>query len=270
MSWLALRASRIVGARAFGPGPARPLRGLALRASRIVEARASGPGPARPLRGLALALGALLAVSGCGGGNGGAAGGPAALERPRLVFFGDSLTAGHGVLREEAFPALVQKELDAAGLAYEVVNAGVSGDTTADGLSRLDWALSRGAALVVLELGANDGLRGLDLGAARKALAELMRRIQAKSIPLLLVGMRISPNYGPAYAARFSEMFPSLAAEFRVPLVPFLMEGVGGVASLTQADGTHPNAAGHRVMARTVWAALQPLLRPARPAQGKP
>lgn len=224
-------------------------------------------GPMTHGRRLCLAAAVLLtalASGGCGGPATEAAQPTPAVApagRMRVVFFGDSLTAGLGVSRSEAFPSLVQTEIDAAGLPFEVVNAGVSGDTTADGLRRLDWALSGGAELVVLELGANDGLRGLEVAATRRNLADLMGRLRARGLPVVLVGMRMPPNYGPEYTARFREVFPALATEFRVPLVPFLMEGVGGKAELLLSDGTHPNAAGHRVMARTVWSTLGPVLR---------
>ncbi|MBI3891917.1 MAG: arylesterase [Candidatus Wallbacteria bacterium] len=185
----------------------------------------------------------------------------AAAGRLRVVFLGDSLTAGHALDRSQAFPALVQQRIDAASLPFEAVNAGVSGDTTADGLRRLEWALAKGADLVVLELGANDGIPGLDLIAARKNMAEIIHRVQSRGTPVLLLGMKLPPNYGPDYTERFGRVFPSLAAEFGLQLVPFLMEGVGGHPDLLLPDGIHPNANGQQRMAETVWKTLEPVLR---------
>ncbi len=228
----------------------------------------------RPCFWSAVAL--LLAMMSAGCGSSGAVPGvtpePQGPLRAKVVFFGDSLTAGHGLDRSEAYPALLQAKLDAARLPFEAVNAGVSGDTTADGTRRLDWVLSRGADLMVVELGANDGLRGGSLEAARKNLAEILTRLRARAIPIVLVGMRIPPNYGPDYSEKFHSMYPSLAKEFGVPLVEFLLDGVGGHADRTLPDGIHPNAAGQRVMADTVWKTLEPVLHSlaAQKLAGKP
>ena len=180
--------------------------------------------------------------------------------RPRIVFLGDSLTAGLGLAREESFPARIQARLDAAGYRYEVVNAGVSGDTSASGLSRLDWSLEGDVAVLVVELGANDGLRGLPVPQMRANLSEIITRAKQRNITVILTGMEAPPNYGAAYTAEYRQVFPDLAREHGVRLVPFLLEGVAGVAGLNQRDGIHPNPAGSRIVEQTVWRALEPEL----------
>jgi acyl-CoA thioesterase-1 len=192
---------------------------------------------------------------------------PAALahaQEPVIVALGDSLTAGLGVTADEAYPALLQARLERDGLRYRVVNAGVSGDTTAGALRRVDWVLRARPAVVVVALGANDGLRGLPVTAMRDNLAAIVTRLRAGGARVLLAGMRLPPNYGAAYTREFAEAFPSVARRASVPLVPFLLEGVAGVPALNQADGIHPNAAGQRVVADNVWRALQPLLQGGR------
>ncbi|HEY2994225.1 MAG TPA: arylesterase [Methylomirabilota bacterium] len=192
---------------------------------------------------------------------------PAALahaQEPVIVALGDSLTAGLGVTADEAYPALLQARLERDGLRYRVVNAGVSGDTTAGALRRVDWVLRARPAVVVVALGANDGLRGLPVTAMRDNLAAIVTRLRAGGARVLLAGMRLPPNYGAAYTREFAEAFPSVARRASVPLVPFLLEGVAGVPALNQADGIHPNAAGQRVVADNVWRALQPLLQGSR------
>jgi acyl-CoA thioesterase-1 len=185
---------------------------------------------------------------------------PASGELPRVVFLGDSLTAGLGLGEGDAWPAKVTAALAAEGLPIRAVNAGVSGDTSAGGLSRVDWILRLEPDVVVVELGPNDGLRGLPLEATEGNLREIVRRIEAAGARVLLVGMRIPPNYGPDYAGGFRDLYPRLAAELGVPLVPFLLEGVGGEPDLNLPDGIHPNAAGHRVVAETVLPHLRPLV----------
>lgn len=171
---------------------------------------------------------------------------------PLVVFLGDSLTAGYGLGGEQAYPALVEKRLEEQGIPLKALNAGVSGDTTAGGLARLDWLLSQKPGVVVVGLGANDGLRGLPLEHAERNLREIVRRSKASGARVLLLGMQIPPNYGPEYAQGFADMYPRLAKEMDVPLVPFLLEGVGGVADLNQADGIHPTAEGQEKVADLV------------------
>lgn len=184
---------------------------------------------------------------------------PAANE-PLVVFLGDSLTAGYGLGGEQAYPALVEKRLEAEGVPIRVLNAGVSGDTTAGGLARLDWLLSQKPDVVVVGLGGNDGLRGLPLEHVEGNLREIIRRSKAAGARVLLLGMQIPPNYGPEYAQGFAGMYPRLAKEMDVPLVPFLLEGVGGEAGLNQADGIHPTAEGQEKVAETVIPFLEEIL----------
>ena len=183
--------------------------------------------------------------------------------RPRLLFFGNSLTAGYGVEPEEAFPALVGQKIDSAGLKYEVINAGLSGETTAGGRSRVGWVLRQPVAVFVLELGGNDGLRGLPLTATRQNLQAIIDTVRRRSpqAKIVLAGMQIPPNLGQAYARDFAKIYPALAAQNHLPLIPFLLAGVGGDPALNQPDGIHPTPEGHRRVARTVWATLRPLLR---------
>ena len=179
---------------------------------------------------------------------------------PRIVFLGDSLTAGLGLPREQAVPSLIQGRLDAEGLRYEVVNAGVSGDTSAGGLSRLDWSLEGDVAILVVELGANDGLRGLPVSQMKRNLSEIVTRAKQRGIAVILTGMEAPPNYGPAYTAEFRQVFRDVAGEHDVAFVPFYLEGVAGMPSLNNSDGIHPNATGARVVAKTLWRALEPVL----------
>ncbi|HVR97688.1 MAG TPA: arylesterase [Thermoanaerobaculia bacterium] len=189
--------------------------------------------------------------------------GPAAsaAKESLVVFLGDSLTAGLGLPAEQAYPALVEQTLDREGLPVRVLNAGVSGDTTAGGLSRLDWLLQQKPGVVVVGLGANDGLRGLDLADTERNLRQIVRRSQASGARVLLLGMQIPPNYGPDYAGRFKDLYPRLAEEMDVPLVPFLLEGVGGVPELNQADGIHPNPEGQVRVAENVVPHLEDVVR---------
>jgi acyl-CoA thioesterase-1 len=180
---------------------------------------------------------------------------------PRVVFLGDSLTAGLGVDGDQAFPAVVAQTLASEGLPVRMVNAGVSGDTTAGGVSRLDWLLRQSPDVVVLGLGANDGLRGLDLAQMEANLRQIITRSRAAGADVLLLGMRMPPSHGPEYAERFRAVFPRLARELSVPLVPFLLEGVGGDPTLNQADGIHPTADGQRLLAGNVVPLLRPLVR---------
>lgn len=180
--------------------------------------------------------------------------------RPRIVFLGDSLTAGYGLARQQAVPALVQARLDREGLDYEVVNAGVSGDTSAGGLSRLEWSLEGTVRVLVVELGGNDGLRGLPVSAMKGNLDTIIRRAKARGIAVLLTGMEAPPNYGQAYTVEFRAAFRDLAKEHGVAFVPFYLDGVAGDPGLNIADGIHPNPEGARIVEQTIWRALQPLL----------
>ena len=189
-------------------------------------------------------------------------GSPPALADDRvIVALGDSLTAGLGVARDEAYPALLEARLRRAGFDYRVVNAGVGGDTTAGGRRRLDWVLRSRPEVVIVALGANDGLRGQPVVALRDNLTAIVARLRKSGTHVLLVGMRLPPNYGEAYASDFAEAFSAVARGTSVAFLPFLLAGVAGDPSLNQADGIHPNAAGHRVVAEHVWPSLQPLLR---------
>ena len=187
---------------------------------------------------------------------------PSASKRPRVVVLGDSIAAGLGLPADQAFPAVVQRHIDAAHLDYEVVNAGVSGDTTAGGVRRLDWALDGDVRVLVLELGGNDGLRGLSIEEMNRNLSTIMQRARARNIAVVLCGMEAPPNFGPDYTREFRSAYVSLAREHDARFVPFVLAGVAGVSTLNQADGIHPNAEGARRVADLVWTALQPLLAP--------
>lgn len=192
----------------------------------------------------------------------GLAAGLAAAGPRTIVFFGDSITAGYGLDPDEAYPALIQQKLDAAGRPWRVVNAGLSGETTAGGLRRLDWILRQPVDILVIELGGNDGLRGIPPETSRANLQAMIERIRLKDprVTIVLAGMQVPANLGPGYTRQFAAMYPDLAGKNHTVLIPFLLEGVGGVASLNQADGIHPTAEGHRIVAETVWRTLQPLL----------
>jgi acyl-CoA thioesterase-1 len=181
-------------------------------------------------------------------------------QRPRVVFLGDSLTAGLGVAPAEAYPSLIERRLRESGLEYEVVNAGVSGDTSAAGLRRLEWSLKGPVEVLVVALGANDGLRGLPVDGLQRNLGTIIERARARHVAVLLAGMEAPPNFGAAYTQQFRAVYPALAKRYAVPLIPFALEGVAGVPALNQADGIHPNPAGHRVMADLVWRQLEPML----------
>ena len=183
-----------------------------------------------------------------------------------IAVLGDSLTAGLGVMPDEAYPALLQARLRREGHDYRVVNAGVSGDTTAGGLRRVDWVLRAHPSAVIVALGANDGLRGLSVTAMRSNLEQIVERLRAGGAQVLLAGMHVPPNYGQAYGREFAGAFAAVARKTGVPLMPFLLDGVAGEAGLNQADGIHPNAKGQAVIAERVWPYLKPLLKkpPAR------
>jgi acyl-CoA thioesterase-1 len=181
-----------------------------------------------------------------------------------VVALGDSLTAGLGVAADEAFPARLQARLRAEGYDYRVVNAGVSGDTTAGGLRRVDWALRAHPDVVIVALGANDGLRGQSPQAIRANLEEIVARFQAAGARVLLAGMRLPPNYGAEYTKEFEALFPAVARRAKIALVPFLLDGVAADPRLNQADGIHPTAAGQQMIADRLWPHLRPLLRPVK------
>jgi acyl-CoA thioesterase I len=184
-------------------------------------------------------------------------------ESPTILFLGTSLTAGYGLDQAQAYPALIQERIDAAGLGYRVINAGVSGETSAGARRRVEWLFQQPVSVLVLETGANDGLRGLppdSLRANIQAIFDQARRLQP-SVELVLVGMRMPPNYGRAYTRQFEAVYLELARSNQATLVPFLLEGVGGVNALNQPDGIHPTAEGQRRLAETVWRVLEPVLR---------
>ena len=185
-----------------------------------------------------------------------------AAPRPRIVVLGDSLTAGLGLEPGQAYPALLQKRLDAAGLKYEVVNAGVSGDTSAGGLRRIDWALDGDVKILVVALGGNDALRGLPVEQLRENLTTIVERASARGIKVILAGMEAPPNFGPAYTASFRQTYRDVARQHGAVLIPFLLDGVAGLPELNQGDGIHPTAAGAEKVAETVWSALRPIVSP--------
>lgn len=181
-----------------------------------------------------------------------------------ILFFGDSLSAGYGLddPATEAFPGLIQKKITDAGLRYRVINSGLSGETTAGGLRRIDWVLRTPVDIFVLELGGNDGLRGLSPAVARKNLQGIIDKVRAKnpSAQIVIAGMTMPTSMGDAYVREFAAVFPALAKTNNAVLIPFLLEGVGGVPEMNLADGFHPNAAGHQIVAEVVWKTLRPLL----------
>ena len=182
---------------------------------------------------------------------------------PTIMFFGDSLTAGYGVDKTQAYPALIQSRIDSLGWDFRVVNAGLDGETTAAGLRRIDWILQRPVDVFVLELGGNDGLRGLPLTQTEANLQQIIDRVRKKSADteLVVAGMQLPPNLGPDYTSQFRAIFPSLAERNTADLIPYLLEGVGGVDELMLPARIHPNPAGHRRVAAVVWATIEPVLQ---------
>jgi len=185
-----------------------------------------------------------------------------AAETKTIVFFGDSLTAGYGLDPDEAYPALIQKKIEAAGLSDRVVNAGLSGETTAGGLRRLDWILRQRVDVFVIELGGNDGLRGIPPESSRKNLQSIIDRVRQKypKSQVVLAGMKLPSNMGAEHTEKFAAIYSELAEKNKVTLIPFLLEHVGGIPSLNLPDGIHPTAQGHEIVADTVWGILKPLL----------
>ena len=187
----------------------------------------------------------------------------ATVKTKTILFFGNSLTAGYGLSSPaQAFPALIQTKLDSLQLPYHVVNAGVSGETSSGGASRIDWILRQPVDIFILELGANDGLRGIPIAETKKNLQAIVDKVHAKypNAKLVLAGMQLPPNMGQTYATQFRAIYPELATKNNMALIPFLLQGVGGVATLNQEDGIHPTAEGAQIVAQNVWQVLQPLL----------
>jgi len=184
-------------------------------------------------------------------------------DRGVILFFGTSLTAGMGLEPEEAFPAFIQQKIDSLDLNYEVINAGLSGETSAAGKNRIGWVLNQKVDVFVLEIGANDGLRGVPITETRKNLQAIIDTVRSKNADteILLAGMQIPPNMGQAYATEFRELFPSLAQENDLYLIPFLLEDVGGNPQLNQPDGIHPTVKGQKILAKNVWEVLEPVIR---------
>lgn len=214
-------------------------------------------------------------LSSCGGGQGNEQSGKAHSDSAKttekktddtavkkILFFGTSLTAGYGLDVTEAFPALIQHKIDSLKLPYKVVNAGLSGETSAAGKTRIDWLLKQPFDIIVLELGANDGLRGLPLADTKENLQQITDKVKKKypQVRFVMAGMQIPPSMGAEYAAEFKSIFPALAKKNNMVLVPFLLKGVGGVPQLNQKDGIHPTVAGQKILAENVWAQLKGLL----------
>jgi acyl-CoA thioesterase I len=180
-----------------------------------------------------------------------------------VLFLGDSITAGYGLELSQAFPALIQEKIQAKGWRFKAVNAGQSGDTSAGALDRLNWLLKNRVDVLVLELGGNDGLRGLPVEGTQKNLQAIIDRTKAKypQAKIIIAGMKVPPNMGRDYAKKFEAVFVDLAKKNKAPLIPFVLEGVGGVRELNLPDGVHPTAKGHQIVAATVWKVLEPVLR---------
>jgi len=195
----------------------------------------------------------------------------AARDAQRIVVLGDSLAEGYGVGPSKAFPALLQARIDDLHLNATVINAGVGGDTSADGLRRLKWLLRQRMDVLVIELGANDGLRGLPVESTRANLQAIIDAVRGRypAARIVIAGMLLPPNFGQAYTEAFRKIFPELATKNDAALIPFLLEGVGGVPELNQDDRIHPNEAGHRIVAENVWKVLQPLLEGRKTASGR-
>jgi acyl-CoA thioesterase I len=181
-----------------------------------------------------------------------------------ILFLGDSITAGYGLELSQAYPGLIQKKIDANGWDFKVVNAGQSGDTTAGGLARLDWLLNNRVEVLVLELGGNDGLRGLSVPEIKKNLQAIIDRTKARypEAKIVIAGMKVPPNMGGDYGRRFDAVFPELAKTNNAALIPFILKGVGGMREMNLPDGIHPTAKGHEIVAENVWKVLEPVLRP--------
>ncbi|HYG01009.1 MAG TPA: arylesterase [Chryseosolibacter sp.] len=186
-----------------------------------------------------------------------------ASQTPKVIlFFGDSLTAGYGLSTTEAFPSLIEKRLNGNGKSVKVINAGLSGETSAGGLARIDWVLRQPIDVFVLELGANDGLRGLPIEQTQKNLEGIIGRVRAKypKVKIVIAGMMVPPNMGPDYSEKFRQIFPAIAKKHDATLIPFLLEDVAGEERLNLSDGIHPNVEGHKVVAKNVFRIIEPLI----------
>ena len=232
-------------------GPAVVLLGVALAAASACTARTEER--EEPRRAVPRAEGAGQRAEGTGQRAEGRG------RRPRIVVLGDSLTAGLGLAMRDSYPTLLQRRLDDDGLNYDVVNAGVSGDTSAGGLARLDWALEGDVRVLIVALGGNDALRALPADELRRNLAAIIERAQQRGITVILAGMEAPPNFGREYIVSFHNVYPSLAKQYHVALVPFLLQGVAGSETLNQRDGIHPTADGARIVADNVWGVLKPI-----------
>jgi acyl-CoA thioesterase-1 len=215
------------------------------------------------------ALWLLLTAAACSRGESGGQGSEAQRAQsvgsdqlPVVLFLGTSLTAGYGLEPDQAYPALLQRKIDSLGLGWRAVNAGLSGETSAGALRRLDWLLQGPIRIVVVETGANDGLRGLDLDSTRANLEAILTKVRGydTTITIVLAGMEVPPNLGPRYAAQFRGLFRDLARRRALLLIPFLLQGVGGIDTLNQADGIHPTPRGQEIVAENVWRVVRPLL----------
>lgn len=180
----------------------------------------------------------------------------------KILFFGDSLTAGYGLEVSQAFPAVIQEKIDSLGLDYTVINAGLSGETTASGKNRLEWVLEDDIDIIIIELGANDGLRGVPLTETESNLQSMVDAVQSKlpDAKIILAGMKIPPNMGPEYTSKFESIFPELATSENIKLIPFLLNNVAGIPELNQGDGIHPTVKGQKLVAENVWKVLKPIL----------
>jgi len=180
-----------------------------------------------------------------------------------ILILGNSITAGYGLAKEQAYPAHLQNKIDSLGLPYKVVNAGLSGETTSGGLRRIDWLLRQPVDIFILALGGNDGLRGIGLDVTRQNLSQTIEKVREKNpgVTVVLAGMQIPPNLGPEYTKEFKQLYPQVAQEADTKLIPFLLQDVGGFKELNLPDGIHPNAEGHKIVAENVWEVLKPLLK---------
>ncbi len=186
-----------------------------------------------------------------------------AQEKKSILIFGDSITAGLGVDPDQAFPAIIQDKIDSLGLDYEVINGGLSGETSAGGLRRINWVLQRQVDIMILELGGNDGLRGIDLSSTKDNLQKIIDRALANNpdMEILIAGMQVPPNLGIEYSRDFQDLYPDLAESNNLELIPLILDKVGGRDEYMQPDQIHPNVAGHKVVAETVWESLYPVLK---------
>jgi acyl-CoA thioesterase-1 len=181
-------------------------------------------------------------------------------DLPAIIAFGDSLTAGYGLSEEQSYTTLLQRKLDEKNYRYRVINAGVSGDTSAGGARRIDWALAGNVKFLILELGGNDALRGQPVTEMKKNLARIIERAQSRDVTVILAGMEAPPNLGEEYTRAYRQVFRDLAKKYKVAFIPFVLEGVGGRAEFNLPDGIHPNAEGEKIMTENVWRVLEPLL----------